>query len=437
MRVLVIGRGGREHALAWKLACSNRCKRVFVGPGNAGTIGGPGGKIVPISLDPMDFAACVRLCRNENIDFVVVGPEDPLAAGIVDALQSEKIRVFGPTKAAAQLEASKVFSKTLMREALVPTADFQVCDHPQIARNYIVSQIESLVIKADGLAAGKGVIVCDNAEDARRAVDRIMVREEFGQGVGRKIIIERRLQGQELSLLALVSGRCILRLEAAQDHKAVFDGDKGPNTGGMGAYSPALQASPELLEKIDEEVFVPTVHTMKRRRIPYKGCLYAGIMLCPQGPKVLEFNCRLGDPETQPVLMRLKTDLLDLLEAVVDERLEEFADRVEWDPRPSVCVVLASQGYPGNYPKGIPIYGLAEAAKLQDVHVFHAGTSKDHRGEVVTDGGRVLGITAIGDTIEMARKRAYEAASLIRFTGMQMRTDIGKKALATGTGRQT
>lgn len=433
MNVLVIGRGGREHALAWKLAFSNRADKIFVGPGNAGTINGPGGKIIPVPLDPLDFPACVKFCKTENIGLVVVGPEDPLAAGIVDALELEKIRVFGPSKAAAQLEASKVFSKTLMREALVPTADFQVCDHPQIARTYIDSQIEPLVIKADGLAGGKGVIVCDNGEEARRAVERIMVREEFGPGVGRQVIIERRLHGHELSILALVSGRCVLRLEAAQDHKAAFDGDKGPNTGGMGAYSPAPLATPEIMEKIDEEVFVPTIHAMKRRKTPYKGCLYAGMMLCPQGPKVLEFNCRLGDPETQPVLMRLKTDLLDLLEAVVDERLEEFADRVEWDPRPAVCVVLAAQGYPGPYSKGTPIHGLEEAGKLPNVQVFHAGTARNQRGEVVTDGGRVLGVTALGDNMETARKRAYEAAGLIRFSGMQFRTDIGRKALAKST----
>lgn len=433
MNVLVIGRGGREHALAWKLACSSRTDKVFVGPGNAGTSGGPGGRIIPVALNPIDFAACVKFSKTENIGLVVIGPEDPLAAGIVDALEMEKIRVFGPNKAAAQLEASKVFSKTLMREALVPTADFQVCDHPQIARNYIDSQNEPLVIKADGLAAGKGVIVCDNAEEARRAVERIMVREEFGPGVGRQIVIERRLHGQELSILALVSGRCMLRLEAAQDHKAAFDGDKGPNTGGMGAYSPAPLATPEIMEKIDEEVFVPTIHAMKRRKTPYKGCLYAGMMLCPQGPKVLEFNCRLGDPETQPVLMRLKTDLLDLLEAVVDERLEEFADRVEWDPRPAICVVLTAQGYPGNYTKGTPIHGLDEAIKLPDVQVFHAGTTRNQRGEVVTDGGRVLAITALGDNIEAARKRAYQAAGLIKFNGMQFRTDIGRKALGKST----
>lgn len=433
MNVLVIGRGGREHALAWKLACSNRTNKVFVGPGNAGTIGGPGGKIIPIALNPLDFAACVKFCKTESIGLVVIGPEDPLAAGIVDALEFEKIRVFGPSKAAAQLEASKVFSKTLMREALVPTADFQVCDHPQIARTYIDSQIEPLVIKADGLAAGKGVIVCDNGDEARRAVERIMVKEEFGKGVGRQIVIERRLHGQELSILALVSGRCILRLEAAQDHKAAFNGDKGPNTGGMGAYSPAPLATPELMEKIDEEVFVPTIHAMKRRKTPYKGCLYAGMMLCPQGPKVLEFNCRLGDPETQPVLMRLKTDLLDLLEAVVDERLEEFADRVEWDPRPAVCVVMAAQGYPGPYTRGTPIHGIEDAVKLPNVQVFHAGTTRNQRGEVVTDGGRVLGVTALGETIEAARNRAYEAVGLIKFTGMQFRTDIGRKALAKST----
>jgi phosphoribosylamine--glycine ligase len=357
-----------------------------------------------------------------------------------------------------------------MRHADVPTAEFRVFDHPDPARHYIrsreyvilpdgrqlhgpfskdqivvedghayflmptgrrlaIGSAEPLVVKADGLAAGKGVIVCSTTQDALTAIDRIMVREEFGLTAGRRVVVERRLAGQELSILALVSGRTIVPLAPTQDHKALLDNDEGPNTGGMGAYCPAPLATPELLNKIEERILVPTVHAMKRQRRPFRGVLYAGVMVTNQGPRVLEFNCRFGDPETQPLLMRLQTDLLDLLEAVVLGRLDDFEGKLQWDPRPAVCVVMASQGYPGHYEKGKVISGLEEVAKMPDVKVFHAGT-KMERNYVVTDGGRVLGVTALGETLADAKKRAYEAVEMIRFPGAHYRGDIADKALA-------
>jgi phosphoribosylamine--glycine ligase len=425
MKVLVVGKGGREHALVWKLAQSPRVERVFCAPGNAGTA--QDGVNVPI--ETTDFPTLIRFAKKEDIGLTVVGPEDPLARGIVDAFQKENLRIFGPNREAAQIEASKVFAKTLMRHADVPTGEFRIFDHPDAARHYIETREYPVVVKADGLAAGKGVVVCNTAEEALTAIDRIMVREEFGRSVGRQVVVEKRLEGEELSILTLVGGRTILPLEPTQDHKAAFDGDRGPNTGGMGAYCPTPIAKPELLKDIDSGVLVPTVHALKRGRRPFRGVLYAGLMLTNQGPRVLEFNCRFGDPELQPSLMRLRTDLLDLLEAVVDDRLAEFAERPpEWDPRPAVCVVMASQGYPGPYVKGKIISGLAEAEKLPDVKVFHAGTRLD--GQLVfTDGGRVLGVTALGDTLAAAKQRAYEAVQKIQFQGAFYRTDIADKAL--------
>jgi phosphoribosylamine--glycine ligase len=425
MKVLVIGKGGREHALAWKIAQSPRVERVYCAPGNAGTVA----EAVNVPVEPNDFDGLLKLVRKEDIGLTVVGPEDPLAAGIVDVFQKEGRRIFGPNKEAAALEASKVFAKKLMRDANVPTADFRICDHPDIARHYIETREYPVVVKADGLAAGKGVIVCDTNEEALAAMERIMIREEFGRAAGRHIVIEKRLEGQELSILALVSGRAILPLQPTQDHKPAFDGDTGPNTGGMGAYCPAPLATPELLAEVDSGILVPTVHALKRSRRPFRGVLYAGLMVTNQGPRVLEFNCRFGDPETQPLLMRLQTDLVDLLEAVVDDRLGEFSeDKIQWDPRPAVCVVMASQGYPGSYAKGRLITGLEEAAKLPDVKVFHAGTRMDSNMPV-TDGGRVLSVTALGDTLAAAKARAYEAVAKINFQGAHYRQDIADKAL--------
>jgi phosphoribosylamine--glycine ligase len=424
MKVLVVGKGGREHALVWKLAQSPRAERVYCAPGNGGTaLDG-----VNVPIEATDFDRLVAFVRKEEIDLTVVGPEEPLALGIVDHFQKAGLRVFGPTREAARLESSKVFAKGLMRHADVPTAEFRVFDHPEYARRYIETRDYPLVVKADGLAAGKGVLVCSTNAEALAAVERVMVREEFGLAAGRQVVVEKRLEGEELSILALVSGRTIVSLQPTQDHKAAFDGDAGPNTGGMGAYCPAPLGTPELLETIDREVLVPTVHAMKRGRRPFRGVLYAGVMVTNQGPRVLEFNCRFGDPETQPLLMRLRTDLLDLIEAVVDERLDTFEGRLEWDPRPAVCVVMASGGYPGHYEKGLPIKGLAEAAELQDVKVFHAGTRRD--GErVLTDGGRVLSVTALGDTLADAKRRAYEAVARIDFPAAFYRRDIADKAL--------
>jgi phosphoribosylamine--glycine ligase len=431
MKVLVIGKGGREHALVWKLSQSPRVERVYCAPGNAGSAADG----VNVPIDPNDIEHLLRFAKKEKVGLTVVGPEEPLALGIVDAFQKEGQRIFGPTREAARIEASKVFAKQLMRHADVPTAEFRVCDHPDPARHYIETREYPVVVKADGLTAGKGVIVCSDTAEALAAIDRIMVREEFGRSAGRRVIIEKRLEGEELSILALVAGRAIVPLAPTQDHKAVGDGDTGPNTGGMGAYCPAPLATPELLHEIDAAILVPTVHALKRGREAggpsraFRGVLYAGLMVTNQGPRVLEFNCRFGDPEAQPLLMRLKTDLLDLLEAVVDDRLGEFAEgKLEWDPRPAVCVVMASQGYPGSYSKGWEIAGLAEAAKLPDVKVFHAGTKVD-REAVVTDGGRVLGVTALGETLAEAKRRAYEAVGRIHFQGAFWRTDIADRAL--------
>ena len=293
-------------------------------------------------------------------------------------------------------------------------AEFKIFDHPDPARQYIRTREYPVVVKADGLAAGKGVIVCSTRQDAFAAIDRIMVREEFGREAGRKVVIEKRLEGEELSILALVSGRTFVTLPPTQDHKAAFDGDSGPNTGGMGAYCPAPLATAALLDSVDRDVLAPTVHAMKRRRRPFRGVLYVGLMTTPQGPRVLEYNCRFGDPETQPLLMRLRTDLVDVLEAVVDDRLDALPEGLEWDPRPAVCVVMAAKGYPGKYERGLPILGLAEAARLPDVKVFHAGTKRDG-DRVLTDGGRVLGVTALGDTLADAKRRAYEAVGVIQF----------------------
>ncbi|MBL8851661.1 MAG: phosphoribosylamine--glycine ligase [Planctomycetaceae bacterium] len=424
MQVLVIGQGGREHALAWKLSQSPKVTRVFCAPGNAGTAR----DVTNVDINPTDVQRLIKFARTERIDLTVVGPEAPLVAGVVDAFEDAGLRVFGPNKAAAQLEGSKAFAKQIMKLAKVPTAEFQTfTDVDDAVRHIEERSIGKLVVKADGLASGKGVYVCDDRDEAIAAVRRIMVDKEFGKA-GAQVVIEERLSGQELSVLAIVDGRMIVPLEAAQDHKAAYDGDQGPNTGGMGAYSPTPIAPPEVMDDVVQKVLIPIVHTLRRQGIEYRGVLYAGLMLTAQGPKVLEFNVRLGDPETQPVLMRLKTDLFDLLWAATEGTLREFP-ALEWDPRPAICVVMASEGYPGEYAKGHAIRGLDDADKLPDTKVFHAGTVQ-LGDNVVTDGGRVLGVTAIGNDVADAKRRAYEAVKCIRWNGAWCRKDISDKARA-------
>ncbi|XZE18247.1 phosphoribosylamine--glycine ligase [Pirellulaceae bacterium SH449] len=430
MNVLVIGSGGREHALAWKISQSPRIKRLWVAPGNAGTA--LEAENVPIAAD--DIKGLVAFAKKEKVDLVVVGPEVPLTLGIVDAMAAEKIRAFGPSRAAAQLEGSKAFCKLTLRQADVPTADYQVFRDADSAMRYIKARYPNendkapVVVKADGLASGKGVIVCSRRNDALEAIDRVARKNEFGKA-GSQLIIEDRLEGPEASVLVITDGKTLLTLPSAQDHKAAYDGDKGPNTGGMGAYSPTPVVTDEIMETIEDKILVPTIHTMKRNRKPFKGVLYAGLMLTQVGPKVLEYNVRFGDPECQPILMRLKSDLLDILEATVDGRLDEI-DPPVWDPRPAICVVMASQGYPGDYENGKEITGLDEAAGVTDVKVFHAGT-KLVNGKVHTNGGRVLGVTALGDSLATAKLNAYTAVKAIRWPGAWCRKDISDKASAS------
>ncbi|QDT02486.1 Phosphoribosylamine--glycine ligase [Rubripirellula lacrimiformis] len=427
MKVLVVGGGGREHALAWKISQSPRVEQVFVAPGNAGTA--RDATNVPIAAT--DKPALIAFAQKESIDLVIVGPEAPLVDGMVDEMEEAGLRVFGPSKAAAELEGSKVFCKNLLYTANIPTASYRTFRSGEEASRYIwdrygdPSEPVPVVVKADGLAAGKGVIVCSTRQEALDAIDRIASQREFGDA-GKELIIEERLIGQEASVLAITDGETIVTLPAAQDHKPAYDGDTGPNTGGMGAYCPTPIIDEELMSKVESDVLVPIVHAMKRARRPFKGVLYAGLMLTAAGPKVLEFNVRFGDPECQPLLMRLKTDLVDVIEAAVDGRLGELAP-LEWDDRPSICVVMASEGYPGDYEKGRPIKGLDAADAIEDVKVFHAGT-KLVDGEVTNDGGRVLGVTAMGDTIAKAKLQAYRGVKEIRWQGAWCRKDISDKA---------
>jgi len=425
VKVLVIGKGGREHALVWKLAQSPRVERVYCAPGNAGTaVDG-----VNVAIEPEETDKIIRLARKEDIGLVVIGPEQPLAAGLTDLLQKAGLRVFGPTKAAAELEASKVFAKELMRQADIPTAEFRSFDHPDPARRYIESRDYPVVVKADGLAAGKGAIVCSNTAEAMAAVELIMVKEAFG-AAGRRVVIEKRLDGSEVSVLALVSGRGILTLPLTQDHKALLDGDEGPNTGGMGAYSPTSSVTVAQLADIEKTILVPTVHALRRGRRAFRGVLFAGIMMSNQGPRVLEYNVRFGDPETQVILMRLQSDLLDLLEAVVDGTLENLdLSKVQWDPRPAMTVVLAAPGYPATGSKGKLVTGLEAAAAVPDLKVFHAGT-RLVENRVYTDGGRILNVTALGDSLTAARDKAYGIIPRIEFQGMYYRRDIAQQGLA-------
>lgn len=421
MKVLIIGSGGREHALAWKLASSPLVKTLYAAPGNPGI--SQVADNVPIGA--MDFDKLERFVRQNGVELVVVGPEEPLAAGLSDRLREVGVKVFGPSKQAAQLEADKWFAKELMRQQAVPTAEARSFTDAAAAEEYIKSRNEPLVIKACGLAKGKGVSVCYRTADALEAIDRVMRKRVFG-AAGDRIIIEELLQGPECSILAFVDRKSIYVMESAQDHKPVDDGDTGPMTGGMGAYSPAPIVTERVLRQIEHDILVPVLDGLNREQIEYKGVLYAGLMLTNNGPKVLEFNCRFGDPETQPLMMRLQSDLLEVMLAVVEGRLDQM--ELKWDPRPALCVVAASRGYPGSYPTGLPISGINDADSMQDVKVFHSGTAR-RDGQIVTDGGRVLAVTALGDTIAQAQKRAYQALSKIHFEGMHYRKDIGWRAI--------
>ena len=421
MRILVIGSGGREHALIWKLRQSPQAERIFCAPGNAGT-----GEIAEnISIPASDLKALASFAKDNRIDLTVVGPDDPLAAGIVDMFASEKLRAFGPDKSAARIESSKIFAKELMRSQKIPTAEARTFSDSSEALHYCEHLRFPVVIKADGLALGKGVVIAANAAAARSTIDEMMNQARFGDA-GRRIIIEEFLHGTECSLHALVDGKNYLLLESARDHKRALDGDQGPNTGGMGAFSPADNWDPEMQSRFQSEIMKPLLGGLIQEGVTFRGLLYPGLIMTRDGPRVLEFNCRFGDPETQALLPRMKSDLLPLLEATIDGEIERCT--IEWDPRTAVTVVLASGGYPGKYESGKSISGLEEAAKIEGVQLFHAGTKRDG-DEVKTAGGRVLAVTALGSTIERARSRAYEAVSRIRFEHCHYRRDIALNAV--------
>jgi phosphoribosylamine--glycine ligase len=420
MKLLVIGSGGREHALAWKLASSPRVQKVYVAPGNAGTALEPGVENVELT----DLADLAEFAEREKIYLTVVGPEAPLAAGVVDLFRSRGLRIFGPTKAAAQLESSKDFAKRFLVRHGIPTAAYETFTDAAAARAYVTRQGAPIVIKADGLAAGKGVVVATTVEEAHRAIDDMLVGNRMGDA-GARVVVEEFLDGEEASFIVMADGEHVLPLATSQDHKRLRDGDAGPNTGGMGAYSPAPVVTPALHARVVREIILPAVRGMREDGLPYSGFLYAGLMIDAAGhPRVLEFNCRLGDPETQPILMRLKSDLLDLF----DQALAGALDRAEaeWDRRAALGVVLAAANYPETPRKGDVISGLPPAT--EDCHVFHAGTAT-RDGKVVTAGGRVLCVTGLGDSIKMAQRRAYQAVDQIRFDGMQLRRDIGFRAI--------
>ncbi|MBI5330787.1 MAG: phosphoribosylamine--glycine ligase [Betaproteobacteria bacterium] len=420
MKLLVIGSGGREHALAWRLTQSPRIQTVFVAPGNGGTAREEGVENVDIHTIP----GLVAFAQNEGIQLTVVGPEAPLAAGVVDAFRAAGLKVFGPTRAAAQLESSKDFAKQFMARHKIPTAAFATFTDASAAHAYIDAQGAPIVVKADGLAAGKGVVVAETLAQAHEAVERMLEGNTFGDA-GARVVIEECLTGEEASFIVMVDGEHILTLATSQYHKRLKDGDQGPNTGGMGAYSPAPVVTPELHAKIMREVIRPVVAGMKADGIPYTGFLYAGLMITPEGKLgVLEFNCRMGDPETQPIMMRLKSDLVGLVEAAVEGRL----DQVEalWDRRCALGVVMAAAGYPDSPRKGDAITGLKKGE--EDWHVFHAGTAVQG-DQIITAGGRVLCVTTLGDTVKIAQARAYEVADGIDFAGRQMRRDIGWRAI--------
>ena len=421
MKVLIVGSGGREHALAWKISQSPLLTKLYCAPGNPGIA-----EVAEcVNIPAEAIAPLMTFADREKIDLTVIGPEDTLAAGVVDAFADEHLPCFGPNRRAAELESNKAFAKNLMKRNNIPTAAFQVFDTLDGAKDYIEKREPPMVVKAYGLAKGKGVFICHNRGEAFKAVDAIMKEGIFGES-GDKVIVEDCLSGPEASILAITDGRTIMSLPTSQDHKRVFDNDRGPNTGGMGAYSPAPVITDDLSDRIEREIIIPSIHAMKREDRPYTGVLYAGMMITEEGPFVLEFNCRFGDPETQPILMRLKSDLLPVLHAAALGELDKA--EVEWSEQPAVCVAMASGGYPGHYEKGKVIEGLDEVRKMQDVQVFHAGTAMKN-GKLVTAGGRVLGVTALGKDLRSAVARAYDAVSKIRWEGVHYRTDIARRAL--------
>jgi len=428
MRILVVGGGGREHALAWKLAASPRVEQVFVAPGNAGTAGEPG--MANIDLDAMDFQGLADFAGQQQVELTVVGPEAPLVAGIVDYFRQRKLRCFGPSAAAAQLEGSKAFTKDFLRRHDIPSADYAAFTDSESALAYLAERPVPIVIKADGLAAGKGVVVAESRDEATAAVRDMLSGNAFGDA-GCRVVIEEFLEGEEASFIVMVDGENILPMATSQDHKRIGEGDVGPNTGGMGAYSPAPVVTPAVHTRIMDEIVRPTVHGMAAEGNPYTGFLYAGLMIDADGtPRVIEFNCRFGDPETQPVLMRLQSDLAALCESALEGRLDSALAR--WDQRPAIGVVLASGGYPGSYTKGHAISGLRDIGDPL-VKVFHAGTRRDGDA-VLTSGGRVLCVTALGEDITAARDRCYAAAAKIQWEQMTLRHDIGWRAISRYSG---
>lgn len=418
MKIFVIGSGGREHALVWKIAQSKKVDKIFCVPSNAGI----NELATQIDLKVDDIQGLLDFAKKEQIDLTIVGPETPLVLGIVDEFQKNNLRVFGPNKELAQLEGSKIFAKEQMRKFGVPTADFQIFTDAQKALDYVKG---TCVVKADGLAAGKGVFVCKNEEEAAAAIKTILQEKVFGEA-GSKIIIEDCLEGEEASILVISDGETILPLVSSQDHKRIFDQDKGPNTGGMGAYSPAPVITDELFDEIQEKVFKPLIFGLAKDGKKFKGVLYAGIMVAKEGLKVLEFNVRFGDPETQAILPRLKSDLVEVFEATIDGRLKDI--KLDWESKACVSVVIVSGGYPGRYEKGKEIKGLNEAGKEKDVVVFHAGTKSENE-KILTNGGRVLDVSSMGNTIKEAQTKAYEAIRLINFENMFYRKDIGWRAV--------
>jgi len=420
MKILLVGAGGREHALAEAIRKSPLTTELFIAPGSDALA--ELGTCIDLAADDVDGLA--RFARETAIDLTVVGPEMPLVLGLADRLTKAGQKVFGPGQAAAQLEGSKVFSKNLLRKYHIPTAEFRVFTEPHVAELYVTEGVTNfpVVVKADGLAAGKGVVVAQDAAEARDAIERMMRRREFGDA-GARVVIEECLVGEEISVLAVTDGKTFCTLEPARDHKRVFDGDAGPNTGGMGAFCPSPIWTPQLEQEIEARVLVPTLHALNREKLDYRGVLYAGLMLTGEGPKVLEYNCRFGDPETQVILPRLKTDFVELALKTAEGRLEELPT-LEFAPEVALTVVLASDGYPGAYMKGRRISGLEEAANVPGVRLHHAGTKREN-GHWVTNGGRVLGVTALGASLEEARHRAYQAAGRIEWEGLHYRRDVG------------